>query len=77
MPGRGRTQKYEDGRSFSNGKAWNGTDQEVIKYLSYIKRSLPRTWEGSGTTFCYVEYKCSQAKPSSAGWWSRIKLIEL
>jgi len=37
----GKFKKYENGRSFSNGKTRDGTYKASLKYLSHIKRSLP------------------------------------
>lgn len=74
---RGRKfKKYENGRSVSNGETGDGTDQASLKYLSHIKRSLPRAGKSSGLTFCDVEHQCLKVEFSSTehGRWRRIMI---
>jgi len=56
---RGRKfKKYENGRGFSNGKTRDGTYKAALKYLSHIKRSLPRTRKSSGSTISHAKHQC-------------------
>ena len=69
----GKFKKYENGRSFSNGKTRDGTYKASSKYLSHIKRSLPRARKSSGTTISHVKYKCLEVEfgLTEHRWWRR------
>jgi len=54
MPGRRRHEKHENGRSFPDGKARNGVDQAVTKYIGYSERSLSRTRKGTWIAISYA-----------------------
>ena len=58
----GKFKKYENGRGFSNGKTRDGTYKASSKYLSHIKRSLPRARKSSGLTISHVKHKCLEVE---------------
>ena len=69
----GKFKKYENGRSFSNGKTRDGAYKASSKYLSNIKRSLPRARKSSGSTISHVKYKCLEVEfgLTKHRWWRR------